>query len=275
MIKIKNAGKVYKTFTLKETNLQLKKGEILGLVGENGAGKTTLIKLITGLINPSFGSVEIFDDQHKPQHNEHLGVVFDTCPYIQMLKADQINNIFKNVYKTWNEKTFFDALEKLKVDKSKQIKDYSHGMTMKIQIAVAFAHDTKILILDEATNGLDPLSKDIFFDMVLDFMQDGQKTVLISSHIISDIEKICDRVAFMHKGEFAFCDFKDDILEKYAIIKCTKEQFEKMHSDDIIGFRATEFVTEVLVVKDKIKGDFVFEKPNLEDIVLFMLRGDI
>ncbi len=274
MVKTVNLCKSYKAFELKNININLEGGEILGLIGENGAGKTTIIKALMGIINITSGDVSVLgENPHNVQIKEHIGIVFDACPFYENFKAKEINTIMSSAYKTWDESKYFDILKLFKIDTGKKIKEFSHGMKMKLQIAVAMSHDIKLLILDEATNGLDPLAKDSFWDLILKFTREEGNSVIISSHIISDIEKMCDSVCLIHDGEIILSAYKDELLENYAVLKCTKGKFEEVDKNKVIGYRKSDFGVDALVLRKDFKNESL-EKISLEDMFLYMVKKD-
>ena len=221
---VRNLSKRYDEFQLKNVSFSLPKGCIMGLVGENGAGKSTTIKLILNLINRDGGSVSIFGKDnltHEKTIKEDLGVVFDESSFPDNLNAKNISLVMKNVYKNWDEGLFYSYLKRFALPAQKKVKDYSRGMKMKLAIAAALSHHPKFLILDEATSGLDPMVREEILDIFLEFIQDEEHSILLSSHIISDLEKIADYVTFIHRGEVLFSEAKDQLLEEYGILKCT------------------------------------------------------
>lgn len=275
-IEIKNLTKSYEDFTLENISLNLPMGTIMGLVGENGAGKSTTIKLIMDSISADNGTVSVFGTSNKskefPTLKQDIGVVLDEAYFPEILNAKNINRIMKKTYMNWNEEVYFAYIERFKLPLDKKFKDYSRGMKMKLSIAVALSHNPKLLILDEATSGLDPMIRDEILDIFNDFTRDETHSVLFSSHIISDLEKICDYIAFIHKGKLIMCEEKDTLMNKYAIIKLSEADFECIPTDIIISKKKTCFGYEALIIKDKINRSFKVEKTTLEDIILFMTK---
>lgn len=274
-LNLENVTKEYRDFKLDNLNIALPKGCIMGFVGENGAGKTTAIKLILDLIKRDSGSITILGKDNRTEMDsikENIGVVLDESSFPENLNAREINKILKRVYKTWDENKFFKLADKFSLAHDKSIKDYSRGMKMKLSIAVSLSHASKILILDEATSGLDPIIREEILDTFLDFIQDESNSIFVSSHIISDLEKICDYITFIHKGKLVFSEAKDDLLDKYGILKCSPEEFQDIDKSIIKGIRRNRFGIEALVYKNNISGKHIIDKASIEDIMVFMIK---
>lgn len=277
-IELKNVNKEYKNFKLKDINFNVPKGYIMGFIGENGAGKTTTINLILDLINKKSGEIKIFGEQNINILNdikENIGVVLDDCFFSEDLSCKNIALIMKNIYKTWDEKKFNKYVNDFSIPKSKCISEFSRGQKTKLSIAVALSHDTKLLILDEATNGLDPIIKDEILDIFLQFVENEENTIFISSHILSDLEKVCDYITFIHKGYIILSDEKDKLKEKYVLLKCTEKEFETIDSKSIVGYRKNRYGVEALVLNNKIYDFGVTDKASLEDIMVYSIKGGI
>ena len=220
VFEIKNLCKKYKDFELKDINLTLPSGCIMGLIGENGAGKSTVMKLILDMIKKDSGSIKIFDKENATSSRvtmEDIGVVFDDVCLPINFSAYELSAVMKNVYKNWDEEKYMAYIERFGVSKYKELKKLSRGNKMKISIAVALSHNPKLLILDEPTSGLDPVVRDEIIDIFMEFTKDENHSILISSHIVSDLEKACDYIAFLHKGKLIMCDEKDTIKEKLSV----------------------------------------------------------
>lgn len=274
-IEMKNVTKNYGGFTLDNISLSLPGGTIMGFIGENGAGKTTTIKLILDLISRDCGDIKVLGQDMKAggkELKEHIGVVLDESCYPESLKISDVNRILKLCYKSWDEKAFFSYAQKFSLPSDKLVKEFSRGTKMKLSIAAALSHDSKLLILDEASSGLDPIVRDEILDMLLDFIQDETHSVLISSHIISDLEKICDYICFIHKGKIVFTEAKDALLEKYAILKCPEDELSEIDKSAVVGVRKNKFGAEALVMREKIKGNFVIDHASIEDIMLYFIK---
>lgn len=278
ILKIENLSKSYDDFTLKDVGFNLPKGSIMGLVGENGAGKTTIIKLILNLINRESGKIEIFgldniENEHKIK--EKIGVVLDESYFHDNLNVKDINLIMSNIYNNWDKPVFLYYIKRFKLPMDKIVKDFSKGMKMKLSIAVALSHDPQFLILDEPTSGLDPIVRSEILDIFLEFIQDEEKSILFSTHITSDLDKIADFVTFIHEGEIIFSETKDDMINNFGIIKCGKEDFSRIDKEDIVGFRKSQFGYEVLInekQQNKVKYEnYIIDSVNLEDIMLLYI----
>lgn len=277
ILEIKNLSKRYTGFALENINLTLPKGCIMGFVGENGAGKTTTIKLILNLIHRDSGEIKVLGlDNIKDEKKvkENIGVVLDESTFPDNMKIADVSLVMKSIYTNWDENIFRTYAEKLSLPQQKIFKDFSRGMKMKLSIAVALSHQAKLLILDEATSGLDPIVRDEILDIFLDFIQDESHAIFFSSHIISDLEKIADYITFIHKGKILFSKSKDSLLYDYGILKCSNSDFEQIDKDIIIGSRKNKFGVEALVKREQLKGNYIVDPASIEDIMLFQLRGD-
>lgn len=278
---IKGLTKTFDNFKLDNINMVIPKGSIMGLIGENGAGKTTLIKCILNLIKKDSGNINVFDfdiDNSDGIYKEYVGVVFDECLFNEIYNSRDINRIFKGIYKNWNESEFFSYIKKFNIDEKKKIKEYSKGMKMKLSIAVALSHNAKFLILDEAMSGIDPIVRNEILDIFMDFIQNDENSILISSHITSDLEKICDYITFIHNGEIFASRNKDLFIEEYGILKCGNDEFQNIDKEDILSVRKNNFNVEILVdkkykMKNKYKN-FIIDNVTLEDIMMFVIKGE-
>ena len=274
-LELRSVAKKYKDFTLDNINITLPSGYIMGFIGENGAGKSTTIKLILGLIERSSGQITVLGSNEVANNKslkEHIGVVMDECSFPENLNAREINNIMKSCYKTWSERTYSKYLNQFALPDKKAVKEYSRGMKMKLSIAVALSHDSRLLILDEATSGLDPIVRDEILDVFLEFIQDEGHSIFISSHIISDLEKICDYITFIHKGKLIFSETKDELLHKYTLIKCSEEEYKKIDKSAIVGARKNSFGVEALALKNKIGHNIQTDSASIEDIMLYIVK---
>ena len=281
ILEIKNLSKKYDGFELKNVNIELPKGMIMGFIGENGAGKTTTIKATLNIINRDSGEIKIFGLENKENERkikEDIGVVLDDSFLSEYLNPSDINKIMKNIYKNWDEKLYFKYIENFKLPKEKMSKEYSSGMKMKLKIAVALAHHPKLLILDEPTSGLDPIARNEILDIFQEFIQDEEHGIFVSSHITSDLEHIADYITFINDGEIIFTKTRDDLLENYGIVKCSEEQFKKIDKKDYIKYKKNRYEYDVLIENKyefKKKYDIsVIDKPTIEDIMLIYIKGE-
>lgn len=272
-----NISKRYDDFSIENLNLQIPNGSIVGFIGENGAGKSTTMKMVFDLVKPDQGEVKLFGksmQKNQKQLKELLGVVLEEATYPDTMNLKEIESVLSKIYKTWHPETFKAYCSRFHIPSNKAIKDFSRGMKMKLSLAVAFAHDSKLLILDEATSGLDPIVRDELLDIFLDFIQEEDHTIFISSHILSDLEKICDYIAFIHKGKLLFFKEKDCLLEDYGLLKISEKQFKALDNDCIIGYRKNSFGMEVLVDLTKYKPE-TYDRPTIEDIMLYYTKEAI
>ena len=281
-IEMQGVTKQYHRFCLNHIDFRVPKGCVMGLIGENGAGKTTLIKSVLGLIHTDAG--EIFIEGRKLSEDEvavkeELGVVFDGCSFPEEMYIRGIRRIMPGLYRKWDMEQFDRLMERFGLPEDQHIKDYSRGMKMKLSIGVALSHHAKLLIMDEATSGLDPVIRDEILDLFLEFMQDEEHSMLISSHITSDLEKIADYITFLKNGEIIFSENKDDLLYLYGILKCGKKERETLDSSCFVAERENAFEEEILI-KDRKEfirryPDCVVDPVSLEDIILFYVRGKL
>lgn len=277
---LKNVNKTFPQFTLHNINMELPKGMIMGVVGENGAGKTTVIQCILNLLKLDDGEIEVLGRKHTdPVLKEDIGVVFDENNYFDTMNIQQINKMMQKIYKKWQADEFLEMCHtRFALPENKLIKDFSRGMHMKLAIAMALSHEAKLLILDEPTSGLDPVTRDEILDIFLDFVQDEHHSILLSSHISTDIEKIADYITYIHEGSVIFSKSKDELLENFGIMRCSKAQLSLIDEEDIIAKLEHDYSIDVLidhkeVMKKKYK-DIVMDKPTLDDIMLLYAKGE-
>lgn len=277
ILEVRNLTKHYKDFTLSDVSFTLPKGCIMGFIGENGAGKSTTIKAVLNLIKPDSGEITLFGEDYRQNeiaHKEDIGVVFDETNFAEMITARQVNSMMRGFYKNWDSDLYLQYLERFGLPLKKTIKEYSRGMKMKLSIAVALSHKAKLLLLDEATSGLDPIVRDEILDVFLEFIQDEDHSIFFSSHITSDLEKVADYITFIHKGKIYVSERKDILLEKYAIVKCTGQDLEKIPREYIYGVRRHQFGAEAMVEKAKIPEGLTADPVRVEDIMLFTVKGE-
>lgn len=274
-LEIRNLSKSYKDFKLDNLNLTLPCGCIMGLIGENGAGKSTTMKLILDMIHRDSGTVTILgrDNQENIRlTKEDIGVVLDEVGFPECLTAAQVNRMMANTFVNWDEQLFMEYLRKLSIPEKKAFKDFSRGMKMKLGIAVALSHHPKLLLLDEATSGLDPVVRDEVLDIFNEFTRDETHAVLMSSHIVSDLEKVCDYIAFIHKGRLLLCEEKDRMLETYGVIHCTAPQLAELNQKAIIGRKTSAYSVEAIVKRDEIPAGWPVSPVSIEDLFVFMVK---
>ena len=277
ILQIDSLCKSYEDFSLQNISFALPQGCIMGLVGQNGAGKSTTLKAILGLVRPDSGSVKLFGQElqeNEEQIKEQIGVVFDSMNLPELLRGKDVGKVLGPLYQSWDQTAFNGYLERFSLPKNKLIKDYSRGMKMKVAIAAALSHGAKLLLLDEATGGLDPIVRDEILDILLEFMQDPTHGILFSSHITGDLEKIADYVTFIHEGQVRFSQPKDELLDSYAVVKCSPQQLASIDPAALISVRSHQYGTEALVRRDAVWADAVAERPTIEDMMLFIARGN-
>ena len=277
-IEIKGLTKHYKDFSLENLDLTLPAGCVLGLVGENGAGKSTTIRLIMDALERDGGTVSVLgvDNQSKAFQDlkEDIGVVLDETFVPEILSAKQLGKIMAGTFRNWDQAAYDGWLNRLGLPQDKKLKDYSRGMTMKLGIAAALSHGARLLLLDEATGGRDPMVREELLEVFADFAAQDGHAVLLSSHIVSDLERICDYIAFLHKGKLMMCEEKDVLLDRYGILKCTREQLRNIPEEAVHGKRVGAYGVEALVEREYMPRDVVVDRAALEDIILYLSKEE-
>ena len=275
-IEFKNVKKCYPGFEL-DLDLALPQGCILGLIGENGAGKSTSIRMLLGMAKPDGGQISVLGqpvDQAFAPVREDIGVVLDEPGFPDCLTPGQVGAVMAGIYRNWDAAAYQALLEKLSLPANKKFKDFSRGMKMKLSIAVALSHKAKLLVLDEPTSGLDPVVRDEVVDLFSEFTRDENRSVLISSHIVSDLEKLCDYVAFLHKGKLLLCEEKDKLLEEYGLTLCTREQLEALPVTAIRGKQESLYGVTALIRKADLPEGLSAIPVSLEDLFIAMIKGE-
>lgn len=298
ILEIRGLTKHYEEFSLQDINLSLPYGCIMGVMGENGAGKSTTIKAILGLIYPDGGEIRMFGEDIREaggRLRDEVGVVMDGLNLPNSINALEAGKVMSGLYRRWDMELYRSYLDQFSISRKKKIKDYSRGMKMKLSMAIALSHGARLLILDEPTSGLDPVIREEILDILREFVMDEEHSVLISSHIISDLEKTADYAAFLHEGRLKLCEEKDRLLEEYRIMKGSKEEIREAEESGIlkvIGIRENQFGAEALVCPAggrrelgwegiRIRtgagglGQYVALEPaNLEEIMLYLVRKE-
>lgn len=274
-IEIKDLVKQFDNFKLGPINLTIPKGTIVGYIGQNGAGKSTTIKILLGLLNKDSGEIKILDEINPSSVGlkDKLGIVFDDLLVPEEMTLIDVEKFCSRVYSKWDKNSFYKFKEKFNLPEKKIIKNYSRGMKMKLSMAIALSHNAELLILDEATSGLDPIVREEILDLLLDFMQDENHTILISSHILSDLEKVADYIAFINDGKILFMETKDELKENYGICTLSNEEVTSIDEEAIVGRRVHSFGQELLVKKNLIPNSIIFQKPSIEDIMIYFVKG--
>jgi len=274
-LEIKDLCKNYPGFSLDHLNLTLPSGCILGLIGENGAGKSTTMKLILDLIRRDSGTITILGRDNREDvrlTREQIGVVMDEAGIPECLNPMQIGKVMGLIFKNWEPDTYLNLLSKLQLPHTTAFRELSRGMKMKLSIAIAMSHGAKLLILDEATSGLDPVVRDEVVQMLSDFTRDEDRSILISSHIVSDLEKLCDYIAFLHKGRRMLFEEKDVLLAKYGIVHCTHEQLPLLSPGSVLHRKENPYGAQVLVLRDAVPQDWKISPVSIEDLFIFMVK---
>lgn len=269
--------KQFSGFALQNVGFCVPKGSVVGFIGENGAGKSTTIKSILGLVNPDGGKIEVFGKAApsllREDKNKIGAVLGETC-LPENLNVKDIDGVMRHIFENWNSSVFFAYADRFSLPLEKKVKEFSRGMRQKLSLAVALSHGAELLVLDEPTSGLDPVARDEILDILYDFMQDEEHSVLISSHIVSDLEKLCDYILFIHGGKVIFEEEKDSLREKYGVLKCTAEQFAELDPSSVVAYHRGEFGMSALVLREKYRGEQDLETANIEDVMLYYARGE-
>lgn len=280
ILEIKNLTKEYDRFKLNNINLNLPKGTIMGFIGENGAGKTTTMKTVLNIVNRYSGSIKVFGKDNIKEEKlikEDIGTVLNDSFLSEYLTPKDINKIMKNFYRTWDEKLYFKYIEHFKLPENKMSKEFSSGMKIKLKIIVALAHHPKLLILDEPTSGLDPIARNEILDLFQEFIQNEEHSILVSSHITTDLEHIADYITLINNGEIVLSKLKDELIEQFGLVKCTEQEFNQIDSNDYIKYRKNRNEYDLLTEnKYKFKKKYniqVIDKPGLDDIMTLYIKG--
>lgn len=280
-IEIKDVTKRYDGFTLDKVSFNVPKGCVMGFIGQNGAGKTTTIRSILNITNIEKGKISLLGLDHLEQETEikkRIAVVFDELPFHDVFSAKDMARIFEGLYEEWNNSVYQQYLKRFGLPLKKKIGQFSKGMKMKLQIACALSHNAELLIMDEATTGLDPVVRDEILHMFQEYLQNGERSILMSSHITSDLEKIADMVTFIDRGKILLTGCKDEIIEKHGILKCSKEQVNEIDSGDIVSVRFNHFGAEVMLC-DRPNGIYKYKQypvdpASLDDIMLYYVHKE-
>lgn len=279
-IEIEGLEKEYDHFKLEDFNLKIPSGMIVGLIGENGAGKTTLIKSILNIVQKDKGSIKIFGkdyQEYESEIKEDIGVVLDDMFFPEVVTAKDISMVMKDIYKKWDEDLFYHYLKEFQIKDNQTLKTLSKGMRKKLEIATSLSHHPKLLILDEATSGLDPVVRSEVLEIFMKFLEDEEHTILLSTHITSDLEGIADKIVFVEKGKKLLDMDREKLFNDYGILKCESSDFEKIDKEDIVSYKKNKYNVEVLI-KDRKNGkkkykDFVIDRITLEELMVLMIKG--
>lgn len=282
ILKLEGVGKQFSEFALEDVSFSLEPGFIMGFIGANGAGKSTTIKLIMNLLHLDEGKIKVFDldsRKHEFEIKQRIGFVYDENHFYEDLTIREMTTVVAPFYKNWNQDLYQDLVQKFELPQKKKIKTFSRGMKMKYSLAIALAHDAELLIMDEPTSGLDPMVRSEFLDILSEIIQDERKSVLFSSHITSDLDRIADYITLIHDGRILFSESKDQLLEDYSLIKGGHELLDGRLEPYLVGMRENQFGFEGLVtgknrVQALVQEQAILERPRLEDIMIFSTRGN-
>lgn len=278
-IELKDVTKRYEGFTLDKVSFNVPKGSIMGFIGQNGAGKTTTIRSLLNITSIDEGEIKLLGLDHIKDEfdiKNRLAVVFDEIPFHNVFNAADMARIFEGLYPQWDNSVYSQYLERFSLPSKKKIGEYSKGMKMKLQIACSLSHNAELLVMDEATTGLDPVVRDEILHIFMEYLQNGERSILMSSHITADLEKIADSVTFIDKGKILLSGYKDEVLETHGILKCSKEEAQNMDKSDIVSVRLNEFGAEVMV-SDRENASYkysgsILDSASLDDIMLYYVH---
>lgn len=280
-IEISGVTKRYEGFTLDNVSFNVPKGSIMGFIGQNGAGKTTTIRSLLNITNIDEGEIRLLGLDHlngELEIKKRLAVVFDELPFHDVFNATDMARIFEGLYPEWDNAVYSAYLDRFKLPPKQKIGEYSKGMKMKLQIACALSHNAELLVMDEATTGLDPVVRDEILHIFMEYLRDGERSILMSSHITADLEKIADSVTFIDKGKISLSGYKDVILETHGILKCGKEEISNIDKSDIVSVRLNEFGAEVMLCERESAahkyGSAIVDPASLDDIMLYYVHKD-
>ena len=271
-IELKGLKKSFPDFTLGPVDLAVPEGTILGLIGENGAGKSTTIKLMLGLLRTDGGSITILGQDAKKLDKNDIGVVLDEPGFPSLLNAKEIRSFLKDIYRNWDDVVWQDYMRRFELPQEKKFTEFSKGMKMKFAIAAAMSHHARLLILDEPTSGLDPVVRDEVVGILSEFTREPDHSVLLSSHIVSDLEKLCDYIAFLHKGQLLLNEEKDALYEEYGLLRCDLETLRTLDPNAIIGKKETPYGAEVILRREA-AGNLTLSPIGIEELFVFMVKG--
>ena len=278
-IELDSVTKRYDGFTLDSVSFTVPKGSIMGFIGQNGAGKTTTMRSLLNITKIDSGRIKLLGQDHVKDEREikkNISVVFDAMPFDDMFTPKDMAKIFGGLYPQWEDKTFSDYLDRFELPYKKKVGKFSKGMKMKLQIACALSHNAELLIMDEATSGLDPIVRDEILHIFMEYMHTGERSILMSSHITSDLEKIADCVTFIDKGSVLISGYKDEVLENHGIIKCSNEDVKLIDPSDIVSVRTNSFGAQVMIHNRQAAAyrykKMIIDPANLEDIMLFYVN---
>lgn len=274
-LELKNLSKSFPGFQLEPLNLTLPQGCIMGLIGENGAGKSTILKLILDMLHKDSGSITILgkdNGENLRLIKEDIGVVMDEVGIPECLNTRQVGTIMSGTFQNWDQKTYEGLLQSLSIPANKAFKDFSRGMKMKLGIAIAMSHHAKLLLLDEATNGLDPVVRDQVVELLCEFTRDETHSILISSHIVSDLEKLCDYIAFLHQGKLLLCEEKDVLTGQYGLLHCTRQELAQLPASAVKSKKETAYGVDAVVLRQAVPSGWKLSTITIEELFVAMVK---
>ena len=277
VLEVQGLTKRYPAFTLNGVSFDVPQGAVMGFIGRNGAGKSTTLKSILGMVHPDAGAVRVFGMDYAENERairRELGVVLGGIDFYPKKKIKTITDVTRRFYNNWDEEKYRHYLELFHIDESKRVDQLSSGMKVKYMIALALSHNARLLILDEPTSGLDPVVRDEVMDIFNEFTRDENHAILISSHIVSDLEKICDYIAFLHKGKLILCEEKDRLKEEYGVLHCTAQDAAAIPASAIVGKRMSPLGCELLVKRSGVPGNPTFSPVDIEQLFIFMAKEE-
>lgn len=274
-LELKNLSKSFPGFQLEPLNLTLPQGCIMGLIGENGAGKSTILKLILDMLHKDSGTITILGKDNQENLRlikEDIGVVMDEVGIAECLNTRQVGTIMSGTFQNWDQKTYEELLQSLSIPANKAFKDFSRGMKMKLGIAIAMSHHAKLLLLDEATNGLDPVVRDQVVELLCEFTRDETHSILISSHIVSDLEKLCDYIAFLHQGKLLLCEEKDVLTGQYGLLHCTRQELAQLPASAVKSKKETAYGVDAVVLRQAVPSGWKLSTITIEELFVAMVK---
>lgn len=276
-LELQGVTKRYPGFTLDKVTFSLPRGCILGLIGENGAGKSTTIRLILDQIRPDEGEIRVLGRSNREDFcstKQDIGAVLDEANFPESITVSQVDAMMRHIYQHWDSNAFLGYIGRFALPRDKIFREFSRGMKMKLSIAAALSHNARLLILDEATSGLDPIVRDEILDLFYEFTRDEDHAILISSHIVSDLEKLCDYIAFLHHGRLLLCEEKDRLLESYGLLTCSKADLATLPPAAVAGKRESEYGVEALIRRREAPRGLSLNRAGIEDIVVYLAKEE-
>lgn len=281
LLEVTNVCKEFESsnFKLSDVNFSVPQGSIVGLVGENGSGKTTVIQMILGILKVQSGEIRILGEQpDEKKVKENIGAVLDTVQFPETLTPQRIGKVMEEIYEQWDEGLYQSYLTEFQIPQKQKLKTFSQGTLMKLSVITALAHKPQFLVLDEATNALDPIARDKFLELFLDFVGNEKNAILLSSHLTGDLEKIADYIIFLDKGEIILTEKKDTLLYEYGIARCKKKQFAELNLEEMVSYRYKSMQIDVLIKNKntfaKTHPDIIIDKASIDEILMLLVKGE-